>query len=212
MFFFFLSKEFYHENLTLKKMFDFMTSCEIGDDAQNIEKTKSYFKLLLVSAAADKEYIPNDSFLNYVIRKKKKIPKCILGSLKKYFLNKSLNLAFTIMGIVFALISITITVLTFAVPFIPLAISLGLLVSSFVASATSFIAKGFCFCKKKLLTDKYTDFFNNISYKDGPESLETEIEFFARFIPASYIFNMNRIFEMRHIRFSKKRNLKKLAI
>lgn len=201
MFFVFLSRRFYNENLMLKKMFDFIISCEIGDDAQNIEKTKLYFKLLLASAAEEKyHYFSNyswitdicDSFLNYIkygydiflsyaSRKKKKIPKCILESLKENFLNKSYNLAFTIMSTAFTLISIAITVLTFAVPFIPLAIGLSSLVSFFAASAVSFIAKGFCVRKKILLRNKYKDFFNNIlwEFRNDPEALEMQIEFFA---------------------------------
>lgn len=207
MFFVFLSRVHYLENLTLKKMFDFIISCEIGDDAQNIEKTKLYFKLLLASAAEEKyHYFSNyslitdicdsfldyvkygyDIFLNYASRKKKKIPKCILEILKENFLNRSYNLAFTIMSTAFTLISIAITVLTFAVPFIPLAIGLSSLVSFFAASAVSFIAKGFCVRKKILLRNRYKPFFDNIrrGVRNDPEALEMRIESFKENISIS---------------------------
>lgn len=200
MFFVFLSRIFYSEILTLKKMFDFIISCEIGDDVQNIEKTKLYFKLLLASAAEEKYYYSSDYswikticegflnyikygydiFLNYASRKKKKIPTCILGSLKENFLNRSYNLAFTIMSTAFTLISIAITVLTFAVPFIPLAIGLSSLISFFAASAVSFIAKGFCVRKKILLRNRYKPFFDNIlwEFRNDPEALGMQIESF----------------------------------
>lgn len=199
MFFAFLSRRFYRKNLLIKKMFDFMISCEIGDDEQNIKKAKLYFQLLLALSVENKDYFDNwswinnicecflnyikygyDIFLNYASRKKKKIPKYALESLKENFLNRSYNLAFTIMGTAFILISIAITVLTFAVPFIPLAIGLSSLVSLLVASLVSFSAKSFCIRKKFLLQDKYKYFYDNIlrRYRNEPEFLESQIELF----------------------------------